>query len=195
MVKMCRASVIAWCILVLGCRDSALAQDGKGSVSGADASSKPKTFAVEGGKFVFSFPDAWVLERLPPFDGDLRLKIKPAAGSEFELWISSSPVAVGREADEKSVKKFVLEMGEGLAERTVEGKLELHEVGGGALGYYFVVTDKSFKPEEPGFPRLCQGAVVSNNMIIGFNLLFKDERGDTCKHLIATMRGAKYSKD
>jgi hypothetical protein len=131
----------------------------------------------QSGNLFLTFPKTWkdaivrVQQEKAGYDA---VRFLPTRGHDFDMMIDLHHPAPQAYAA-MDIKGELTKTGQGELTNSVETSLDIHEFSGKqSSGYYFVVTDKHYNPNQPAkndFRYLTQGYVKLGGMVIGFRLV------------------------
>jgi hypothetical protein len=148
-----------------------------------------KSFSFERSSVLMSWSEGWSVDESGRKPRTVEFTAPDANAMRTIITEAPSGVPVTNDVQLQNLASY---MAEQIAPDSVEKKLEIQPLKGEAKGYYYCATDPKPKPGE--YKYLCQGAILLDEFVFQFTLLYNETgKGESKKVLgaLGTMRIAK----
>ena len=146
------------------------------------------------GKFEMNMPASWQDEVAQKRDDyPPTITFSPTSGADFRVLVTPIwPARPDMKAPTPEVLKRIATMtAERIAPQSVEKKLTLKQLKGGAnTGYYYTATDPAPKPGE--YKLLNQGVISVGELVVRFTILTNDGQDDIVKRALEMLAAARH---
>lgn len=141
-------------------------------------------------------PAGWQDETdLPPGGIALTIRLYPAAGAPFEVFITpESPEPTADNArDTEALREAVRDAALRIQPQAVEESIEIRRLQGvGGVGFYFAATDRAPQPEE--FRYMNQGALQTGELTLWFTTLTNEGQEAVVAEALAMLQVAIHRR-
>jgi len=150
----------------------------------------PKSFDVGGSSVTLPWSAGWAVDASVK---DLKSFEFTAADAQAMRTIVSKAPPNARVHNETQLQFLVKYMADELAPQSVEKKLEIKPVGNSSgPGYYACATDPKPKPDE--YKYICQGALLQNDVVLTFTLLYNEPGIAESKQVLGALAALEIGK-